>query len=92
MSLGPAPETASSPVLGLDARSTPDGALVVGVAPGTAAWAAGLRAGDLITRADDLAPPSFAQLSRLFDALTPGQAMLLAFTRDGAHHVVGLVK
>jgi len=71
--------------LGLAVRLVPRvGSVVTTVDPGSRAHAAGLRVGDLITRAGTLAAPTPAQIRTL--AAAPGTgAVLVAVTRDGRH-------
>ena len=57
------------------------GALVVDVLLGGPAAAAGLRAGDVITRANGLPVPSAAALIALISGLEPGDRLALGLTR-----------
>jgi S1-C subfamily serine protease len=73
--------------LGLDMRmETGQGIAVRAVSPGSRAEEAGLAAGDLITRAGNVAAPTPAQLRQ---ALAKGP-VLLSVTRGGRHHVLAL--
>lgn len=86
------PEGASSddPVLGLTLRSIPRvGAEVLHVVPRSAAARAGIRAGDVITRASTVEAPSPAQISRLF---SEDESLVFAVTRDQDHRVLVIEK
>jgi hypothetical protein len=89
-----APEpAAASAVLGLSLRRISGvGAAVVKVESRTAADAAGLREGDVITRAADIASPEPGQIRKLFDMANSGEVILLAITRGDAHRVVGVAR
>jgi putative serine protease PepD len=74
---------------GTDARertatgSVPSGALVNNVQPDSAASAAGLLVGDVITAADGQAVVSFEQLAQLVRQHAPGDELTLTVTRRG---------
>jgi serine protease Do len=89
--------TASAPVtpaarrsLGLTLRARPTGAEVIGIEHGSAAQEAGLHVGDVITLVGPVAAPTPAQVARSFAALDPGQRVLVAVARAGAHSVTTL--
>jgi hypothetical protein len=76
---------------GLTLRSrTRIGAEVARIAPGSAGDRAGLRVGDLITLAGDVAAPTAAQVLRGFGGKKPGERLLLAVTRGDAHFLTTL--
>jgi S1-C subfamily serine protease len=56
----------------------------------TAADRAGLRAGDIVTRAGDHVDPAPAQVRRAFDDAPEGGAVLLAVTRGDMHRLLVL--
>jgi len=86
----PAPQSTG---LGLTLRSVPGtGSAIVDVQAGSAADGAGLRAGDVITRAGDASAPSPAAVRRAFDRAPAGAAVLVAYTRNRAHAVTALDK
>jgi S1-C subfamily serine protease len=72
-----APEVAAA--YGLEAS----GVLVVEVAPGSAAAAAGLLAGDVITSLDGVAVTSMAELATLVRDHAPGETVVVEVVRDG---------
>jgi hypothetical protein len=81
------------PRLGLTMRSMPRmGAEITLVQPGSIAALAGLRTGDIVTRAGTQASPGPAQITKAFDALPAGGALLVAITRGSEHLVVALAK
>jgi S1-C subfamily serine protease len=83
----------AQPRLGLTMRSVSGvGAEVTLVEPGSIAALAGLRAGDIVTRAGRQPSPSPAQVIRAFEALPSGGALLVALTRDTDRLVVALAK
>jgi membrane-associated protease RseP (regulator of RpoE activity) len=87
---GPAaPEARTPGDLELQARRSL-GSAVLRVAPGSAAEAAGLQAGDLIVRAGELAAPTPAQVDKLRAATPPSAFVILAIERDGRGRVVAL--
>jgi len=60
----------------------PDGALVAQVAPGSAAAAAGLKAGDVITHVNGEALPRSGSLSSVIGMSAPGEKVKLTVWRD----------
>jgi S1-C subfamily serine protease len=66
------------------------GAEVVRVDPGSAAAAAGLRPGDVITVVGDVEQPTAPQVTRTLAAASRERPVILAFTRGSSHHVVAL--
>jgi S1-C subfamily serine protease len=68
------------------------GAEVVRVESGSAAEAAGLVEGDLITRIGAKASPSGAEVVRTYASAPEGSTLLVAVTRDAEHRVIALVK
>ncbi|MFB7472288.1 S1C family serine protease [Kitasatospora sp. NPDC056184] len=75
--------------LGITARTffdqnfRPAGAVVVAVAAGGPADAAGLQVGDVITRIDDTAVDSLNSLTTALASLAPGSKVTVTYTRDG---------
>jgi serine protease Do len=67
---------------------TADGALVASVAPGSAAAAAGLKAGDVILAVGDRTIERSGMLSSTIGLSTPGQTVKLKVWRDGAEKIV----
>jgi hypothetical protein len=63
------------------------GAEVLSVEPGSAGDRAGLMAGDVITLFAETTAPSEVQITRAFAALSDGGRVMVAFTREDAHHV-----
>jgi len=87
----PAPTGSTS--LGLTLRAVRGGGVeITGVEPGSAAFRAGLEAGDLITRFGEVDAPSAAQVSRVFSAAPEDLPVLAGVTRGDAHLVVALEK
>jgi S1-C subfamily serine protease len=68
------------------------GVQVTRVDPGSAAAAAGVRPGDIITLAGTTPRPTRAQLQRAFLSQPADQPLLLAITRDAAHLVLALTR
>jgi hypothetical protein len=66
------------------------GTEVTRVAPGSAAEAAGIAAGDVITLIGSITAPTPAQIGSAFDAMNRGDLSIVAVTRDGAHRVMAL--
>jgi serine protease Do len=62
----------------------PDGALVAQVVPGSAAAAAGLKAGDVITHVNGEALPRSGSLSSVIGMAAPGEKVKLTVWRDRA--------
>src|SRR5664280_1160231 len=78
-------QTPAHAVLGVSITdNTGGGALVGTVAPGSAAAAAGLRAGDVITALDDTAVGGADDLTAAVRTHKPGDRVTIHFTRDGA--------
>jgi hypothetical protein len=91
LAAGPPPEEPVERPLGLTLRTiSGTGVEVVRVAPASAAAAAGLQAGDLITLIGDVERPTAPQATRAFNALAAQQPIILAITRGGDHHVTAL--
>jgi hypothetical protein len=89
----PMHRTTGASALGLQLRNAPrTGSVVVDVQTGSSADRAGLRAGDVITRAGTTMAPSPAAVRRAFDAAPTGAAVLVAYARDGTHGVTALEK
>jgi putative serine protease PepD len=85
--------TATKPVLGvqgsIDATSD-DGAQLAAVQPGSPAEAAGLRAGDVVTRVGDAQVADFADLMARVGAHAPGEQVTLTVTNGGAERTVNV--
>ncbi|WP_144630922.1 DegQ family serine endoprotease [Bordetella genomosp. 13] len=64
--------------------SSPSGALIASVQPGSAAEKAGLRAGDVIRKVDGHEIVSSGDLSSMISLSSPGQKVSLEIWRDGA--------
>ena len=89
----PMHRAAGTNVLGLQLRSVPrTGSMVVDVQTGSIADRAGLRAGDIITRAGATIAPSPAAVRLAVDRAAAGAAVLIAYTRNGTHSVTALEK
>jgi S1-C subfamily serine protease len=79
--------------LGLGMKSVPGvGTTVVRIDPRSAASAARLQEGDIITLVGHTTAPTAAQISDAFRSTRTGEAIMLAITRGRTHLVVGLVK
>jgi serine protease Do len=88
-----APAAAQAPPLGLTLRTVPRvGAEIVAVAPGSAAAAAGMRPGDIITVFGDTKAPTQSEVREAFAAAPADRPVLAAVTRGTAHHVLTLEK
>jgi hypothetical protein len=91
-----APPISNSPTatsLGLGMRRIPAvGAAVVRIDPRSAASAARLQEGDIITLVGHITAPTAAQIAAAFRSARSGEAIMLAITRGQTHLVVGLVK
>lgn len=88
----PAPVAPVSQNLGLTLRNRRGvGVEVLTVEEGSVAMRAGIRAGDVLTRAGDIDAPSAAQLRRALTAAGDG-AVLVALTRGSEHFVAALGK
>lgn len=68
------------------------GAEVVTVDPGSAAYRAGLRKGDVIIAMEHISQPDDDAVLRLFRTAKPGDSLLLTLQRNGNHRVVALEK
>jgi hypothetical protein len=64
------------------------GLRLTGVTPGSPAAAAGLQAGDIITRVADRPIGSLRDFSDALKTLAPGQSVPVVFTRDGQERTV----
>jgi S1-C subfamily serine protease len=62
---------------------------VLHVVPRSAAAGAGIRAGDIITKAGSVDAPSSGQISRLF---LENETLVFAVTRDQDHRVLAIEK
>jgi PDZ domain-containing protein len=79
--------------LGLRMRDVPGvGTTILRIDPRSAANAARLQEGDIITLAGDITAPTAAQIGDAFRSARTGEAIMLAITRGRTHLVVGLVK
>ena len=70
------------------AQSSIGGAQLTQVSPGTPAAKAGLAAGDLITKLNGQPVNSAVDLSRIIDALKPGDTMSVTYVRGTGTHTV----
>jgi len=90
------PATSSAevvPSLGLGMKSVRGvGTTVVRIDPRSAASAARLQEGDIITLVGHITAPTAAQIGDAFRSARTGEAIMLALTRGRTHLVVGLVK
>ncbi|MEU2668507.1 trypsin-like peptidase domain-containing protein [Streptomyces sp. NPDC007164] len=68
----------------VDDNYQPAGVALVSVAKGGAAEKAGLRAGDIITRIDDLPVTTITSLSEALASDKPGQKVTVTYLRNGA--------
>ena len=78
-------------VLGVTAADTPQGALLDSVEPGGAAEAAGLRAGDVITKFGDRAVGGGVSLASAVRVHDPGDRVSVRYTRDGTGRTAEIV-
>jgi S1-C subfamily serine protease len=84
---------AHPPPLGLTLRGVPRvGVEVLGVAAGSAAAAAGIQAGDVITVFDDRHTPTPAEVRARFAAASADRPLMVAVTRGPVHRVLTLEK
>ena len=79
-----------SSVPGNSARQQPAGLYVVNVARGGPADAAGLRVGDVLTRADDRPLSSAEQLQEVTLTRRPGETVQVNFRRGGDEHTANV--
>ncbi|OZM83371.1 S1C family serine protease [Pseudonocardia sp. MH-G8] len=83
--------TATKPVLGVQGTvgaGTGDGAPIAAVQPGSPAEAAGLAAGDVVTRVDGAQVADFADLMARVGSHAPGEQVTLTVTNGGAERTV----
>jgi hypothetical protein len=66
------------------------GTEVTRVVRGSAADAAGIVAGDVITAIGNINAPTPAQIAAAFDRMNAGELLIVAVRRDGTHRVVAL--
>jgi len=86
----PPPETSASR-LGLTLRTDARvGAEVTRVERGSAGDAAGIAAGDLVTAIGSIDAPTPAQVRSAFASLAPGDSVIVAVRRGGAHRVMAI--
>jgi PDZ domain len=87
----PASSEENAAFLGLGMRRVAStGTEVTRVVHGSAAEAAGIAAGDLITAIGNIRTPTPAQISSAFEALDSKGLLIVAVTRNGAHRVLAL--
>ena len=79
-----------STVAGNSAGQQPGGLYVVNVARGGPADAAGLRVGDVLTRADDRPLSSAEQLQEVTLTRRPGETVQVNFRRGGDEHTANV--
>jgi len=83
----------STLTLGLELRSMSGvGSAITQVEPGSIGDRAGLQAGDVITLAGSAKAPSPAAITGAIERASAGDAVLVAFVRDGTHAVTALEK
>jgi S1-C subfamily serine protease len=83
--------SSSNPRLGISMRPVARvGIEVVYVERGSAAEAAGIRAGDLVTAIGAIDAPTAAQVRSAFASAQPGGILIVAITRGTTHRVMGL--
>jgi putative serine protease PepD len=73
---------------GMRVAGTPSGLYVTAAAPDGASAAAGIRAGDVVTKLDGQAATSAEQLQALTLTRRPGDTVHVTFVRDGSEHEV----
>jgi putative serine protease PepD len=84
---------ATKPVLGVQGSinaTTDDGAQIAAVQPGSPAEAAGLQAGDVVTKVGDAQVADFADLMARVGSHTPGEQVTLTVTNGGAERTVNV--
>jgi PDZ domain-containing protein len=87
----PASSEENAAFLGLGMRRVASvGTEVTRVVRGSAAEAAGIAAGDLITAIGNIRTPTPAQISSAFEAIDSKGLLIVAVTRNGAHRVLAL--
>jgi hypothetical protein len=80
-----------TPTLGLELRNIAGtGSAITRVENGSIADRAGLRAGDVITLVGETRAPSPAAIVRVIERVSAGEAVLVAFVRNGANAVTAL--
>ncbi len=77
--------------MGVDADPAPDGILLTKVYPDTGARAAGLEAGDLVTKVDGDVVDTFAKMGRAVRRHHVGDRVPVEFVRNGETHDVVVV-
>jgi len=93
LTLPAATESATVSSLGLGMTSVRGvGTTIVRIDPRSAASAARLQEGDIITLVGHITAPTAAQIGDAFRSARTGEAIMLAITRGRTHLVVGLVK
>jgi hypothetical protein len=83
------PKAANLP-LGLDLRRVKEGSEVVHVEPGSVAHAAGVRVGDVIVQAGDVAAPAPARMRRLFAGSDARRPIVIAVARGDTNRLMTL--
>ena len=66
--------------------SSPAGAKLARVLPGTAAAKAGLKSGDIVTKLDGKAVAGQSDLSAIVDGKRPGEKLSVTYVRNGQAH------
>ena len=89
---GPLPHVLhGKPTIGVELRNIAGtGSAITEVEMGSIADRAGLRAGDVITLVGETRAPSPAAVLRVIERVSGGEAVLVAFVRNGAHAVTAL--
>jgi putative serine protease PepD len=85
--------TATKPVLGVQgsiSATSDDGAQIASIQPGSPAAAAGLQAGDVVTKVGDAQVADFADLMARVGAHDPGEQVTLTVTNGGAERTVNV--
>ncbi|MHA6621518.1 S1C family serine protease [Pseudonocardia sp. DLS-67] len=85
--------TPTKPVLGVQgsiAGNSAEGAQIAAVQPGSPAEAAGLQAGDVVTKVGDGPVADFADLMARIGAHSPGEQIALTVTNGGAERTVNV--